>query len=263
MVERFEPELKKCSLPLTVRGHGFDFSIELAERLNQNPRVKSFYLFPHFADQCPSVNGKIKPLPVIFNADLYYPSQERDRRLVLRVGCALPSKDYRSFMETALLCPRHRFVLVLCKAHAFEFYADEFIELNKKLGNPVDLRINMQHEDVAHLIRQAGIYMHTVCLDGPHATPIGMPISIAEAMASGCYILGRRCSASAYYIQNAGKLYDTTEEAAALIRETEDWNDRQWQEAARCSIDRAYGNFVSVHVLETIVNDWRKIVGKN
>lgn len=263
MAERYAPDLKESSLPLTVRGHGFEFSVELVDRLNQNSRIESVYLFPHFADQYSSANGKIKRLPVTFNPDLYYPSQEKDRKLVLRVGCALPSKDYKGFMETARLCPQYRFVLVLCRAHRFEFYADEFIELNKKLGHPVDLRINMQHEDLADLVRQAGIYMHTAYVNGSEATPIGMPISIAEAMAAGCYILGRRCSALAYYIQNAGKLYDTPEEAVALIREVENWRDREWQEAARHSIDRAYGNFVDVHVLEALVNDWRKIVRKN
>lgn len=64
------------------------------------------------------------------------------------------------------------------------------------------------------------------------------------------------------YIQEAGSFYDTAEEAAALIRQTESWNDEQWRHAYLRSVERAFGNFISTEVLAQIVSDWRSITGK-
>ena len=48
----------------------------------------------------------------------------------------------------------------------------------------------------------------------------GMPISIAEAMASGCYVIGRKAGNSPSYIGDAGVTYSSVDQAVAQVRRT-------------------------------------------
>ena len=255
IAEKYSGEVAAAGLALTVRGHGFEFSPTLVARLDENPTVRAAYIFPHLATECAGVSKKIKPLPVTFNPELYSPGHNKDRRMVLRVGCALPTKDYLTFMQVAQLCPDHRFVLVVCRAYKLEDYLNEIIAMRDRLGAQVELLSDLQHEEVAKLMSRAGIYVHT---NGANSS-FGMPVSIAEAMATGSYIIGRRCPGALAYIQNAGQFYETAEEAAALVRQTEHWSDEQWRQAYVRSIDHAYSNFISTEVLAQMVADWRQI----
>lgn len=258
IAEKLIEELKDQTVPITVRSHGFDFTPERTINLDRNPRVRGIYLFPHQVRQCPPLSEKALSLPAAFDPDLYYPSETKDRRLVLRVSAALPTKDLICFMKTAQLCPEHRFILVLCRAYLRESVADEFMKMNREMGSPVEIRINLQHEDVAQLMRTAGIYMHTT---NP-AEPFGMPISIGEAMASGCYVLARRMQDCAEYLDKAGDLYETPEEAAELIRKTIGWTGKDWDRAGVVAIDRAYSSFVNTDVVKQIVDQWHSFAGE-
>jgi glycosyltransferase involved in cell wall biosynthesis len=258
MAEKYSDSVRAAGLPLTVRGHGFEFSPGLVNKLDQNPTVQAAYVFPHLAAQCTGVSPKIRPLPTTFNPELYSPNPNKDRQMVLRAGCALPTKDYLTFMQVARLCPNQRFVLVLCHAYLVENYLNEIIALREQLGAPVEILVDLQYEEVARLTKQAGIYLHTIRPDSTY----GMPISISEAMATGSYVIGRRCLGALAYIQEAGRCYDTAEEAAALIRQTESWSDEQWRQAYLRSLERAYSSFVSTEVLKQLVADWYTITGK-
>ncbi|MGH9840440.1 MAG: glycosyltransferase [Blastocatellia bacterium] len=275
VIERFRPDLihthwlhygeiygaqiERSGLPITVRGHGFEFNAETAARLCQAKNVAGVYLFPHLTRMAGLADHKIKAVPVAFNPDLYFPRPEKDRGLVLRTACALNTKELDTYLRVAQMCANHRFLLVLTRGHKVEWILDEMIELNRSLGGPVEIKANVQHEELAELMRQTAVYLHTTGTEQPY----GMPMSIAEAMASGCYVIGRERPGSAEYIGDAGKLYNSAEEAAALVRETEGWTDRRWNDAFVKSVDRAYANFVSDKVIEPIVADWRRITGKH
>jgi glycosyltransferase involved in cell wall biosynthesis len=259
MAEQYSTEVSAAGLPLTVRGHGFEFTPELVARLDRNPVVHAAYVFPHMAARCRGTSTKIRPLPAAFNPDLYEPAAEKNPRLVVRTGCALPSKDYATFLRTARLCPNHTFVLVLCRAFMKESYADEVIALKNQLDAPVEVHINWQHEEIASLMKRAGVYLHTNGRD----SPFGMPISIIEAMATGSYVIGRRCAGASEFLGDAGELYDSPEEAAALIQRTESWTSQDWHRASMRSIERAYSEFASPEVTNRIVEDWLRITGKN
>jgi glycosyltransferase involved in cell wall biosynthesis len=173
----------------------------------------------------------------------------------VRAGVGIPSKDYRSFFATAARCPDHRFVLALCPAFTAEHYVDEIVAMNAELGNPAEIRHNLQHEELAQLFREAAIYLHTSLPKEPY----GMPISIAEAMASGCYVVGRKLGVSKQYIGDAGVTYTSVEQATSQILATLRWSDQEWEAARKRSVDRAFGNFVSTDVLAPIVARWREI----
>ncbi len=248
-------ELRATGLPVTVRGHGFDSSRKKALKAVRNPMVSAAFPFPQFVPRRPWLRRKILGVPVGFDASLYAPGHDKDRRLVARVGVGIPSKDYRSFFEVASRCPDHRFVLAVCPAFTAEHYIDEIVAMNRELGNPAEIRHNLQHEEVAELLREAAIYLHTT-LPGE---PFGMPISIAEAMASGCHLIGRNLRYSRRYIGEAGVSYANVEQAAAHVRRTLAWSDSDWTAASKRSVDRAFANFVSTDVLAPMVARWREI----
>ncbi len=248
-------ELRATGLPVTVRGHGFDSSRKKAIKSASDPMVVAAFPFPQFVPRLPWRRKKILGVPVGFDASLYSPGTNKDRRLVVRAGVGIPSKDYRSFFATAARCPDHRFVLALCPAYTVEHYVDEIVAMNAELGNPAEIRHSLQHEELAELLREAAIYLHT-SLPGE---PYGMPISIAEAMASGCYVIGRRLGVSPSYIGEAGVTYRSVKQATSQVLATLRWSDAEWEAARKRSVDRAFGNFVSTDVLAPIVARWREI----
>ena len=266
-IERFQPEVihthwlnlvgqmldasAASGLPLTARAHGFEFEPDLAMHLASLPRVRALFLFPHQVAKCHTVDRKMIPLNGMFRPDLYTPAK-KDRRLVMRTGTGLLTKDMQAFMRAAQLCPEHRFLLVLCRAYQKESVTDEIVKMNEAMGSPIEIRINLQHEEVAQLMRRAGIYMHTTGA----VEPFGMPVSIAEALATGSYVLARRLPESEAYLERAGALYENAEEAATFIRRTEQWSDAEWEQAAVRAMDRAWSSFVSDDLIETIIDCW-------
>jgi glycosyltransferase involved in cell wall biosynthesis len=135
----------------------------------------------------------------------------------------------------------------------------ETVARNRSMGSPVDIRIQLSHADTAALSRRASIYLHTYSTTDPY----GMPISIAEAMASGSYIVGWRCPAAEAYIGEAGATYATEDQAVAFIRETERWSEEDWLRAEVRSIDRAFARFVDSTVLRPMLDDWLAIAAES
>jgi len=249
--------LREIGLPVTVRGHSFDGSRKKVVKALRDPMVRAAFPFPQYVPRRPWLRRRVLGIPAGFDPSTHSPGENKDHRLVVRTGVALPTKDYRTFFEVALRCPDHRFVLALCVAFKAEHCVDETVELNRALGEPAEIRHDLQHEEVAALQRQAGIYLHTTRPD----EPFGMPISIAEAMASGCYVIGRDLPHSRRYVGPAGAAYSSVAEAAALVKQTLSWSNDDWTAASKRSVDRAFGNFVSTDVFAPMVARWREIAG--
>lgn len=255
MARKYGPMIKEKGLAVTVRGHSFEFTENLVKELDQDPVIQAIYLYPHRAALFPRTSRKVKSMPVAFNPDLYRPSKNKNRRLVMRTGAGLPTKDLPCFLETAKLCPDHHFLLVLAYAFQREDYTDEIIEMNRRAGSPVEVRVNLQYEEMSRLMSEAGIYMHTA----DPRQPFGMAVSISEAMATGCYMLLRRRPETYAYAENVASYYDTPEEAADLIKRTMQWTESDWLATQVRSVDHAYERFVSTRVLQTLVSDWCEI----
>jgi glycosyltransferase involved in cell wall biosynthesis len=113
----------------------------------------------------------------------------------------------------------------------------------------------------AALMAEAGIYLHT------HGTeaPIGMPISIAEAMATGCFVIARDLPGIADYLGSNGARYDgeTVEEraaaAAGIIHDTTRWSDDEWHRRWMATVDDAYRRFPNTVVAESMVRAWKAV----
>jgi glycosyltransferase involved in cell wall biosynthesis len=248
------PSVSEAGVPMVVRGHGFDFASDLVEQLLAQPNVRRLYLFPHFIERVRQADSRLRPLPVGFDTQRYRPAGAKDRRLVVRAGVGIPTKDYATFLDASRRCPDHRFVLCLVTAHQLEGYVAEVVDLRNRMGAPVEIRVDVPHAEVAELVTKAGIYLHT---HGEQA-PFGMPISIAEAMATGAYTLVPDLPGGAAYVGDAADLYRSSEDAADRILAAAEWDDATWDGMARRAVDRAFARYGHVDVAESMVRDWQQ-----
>lgn len=243
----------KFGRTMTVRGHSFEHVESHLAAAHDHAAVERLYLFPHFAQDVAA--KKVQPLSVTLNGELYYP-ESKDPRLVLRTGAGLPYKDLLTYIDVAAKCPDFCFVLAVATVITHEAFLDELEEYNRKLGSPVEIWRDVPAEELAATVRRAGIYMHT---HAPDRHRYGMPISVAEAMASGCYIIARHCDDSVAYIGDRGGFYHNADEAAALIQETRRWQLPKWHEMQKANSEHAYQQFGDVFVLRPVLDRWREI----
>jgi glycosyltransferase involved in cell wall biosynthesis len=237
-------------VPITVRGHSFDWSQETLRRVAGLNSVKRIYLFPHFAVQVKDVD-KVRALPVAFR-----PRQQKDvkkdRRLVLRLAAALPTKGLQDFFAVAeRLADDFRFVLGVSRAGSADDYPERLVEMSRKMGGIVDVRIDVLPDDAWDLYRKASIYLET---SDPKGHPFGMPISIAEAWSEGMLVLARDGPDARRYV-GEDFCYSTVAEASELIADTREWSGDDWDDEDSSSRRRAEP-FQADRVLPTLIEDW-------
>jgi glycosyltransferase involved in cell wall biosynthesis len=248
--------LAGLGLPVTLRLHGCDTSEDVCRNILDQPWLRAVHGFPHHLDLIGS-HPRLRAVPASFDTTLFRPSADKDRRLVLRAGSALPSKDLTLFFELANRLPDYRFVLAAITCTYEERFADSAREVHRQMNSPCKLMFDVQHEDLAPLMEQAGIYMHTAKPPGTeHGTPIGMPVSIAEAMATGAYVLVRDIPELRTYVGDAGAIYRDADDAARIIASTAEWSEQKWKTAWTASVNRAFSIHADEIALRPIFEDW-------
>jgi glycosyltransferase involved in cell wall biosynthesis len=255
--------LAASGIPVTLRLHGFDVTREsLAAWLRQS-WVKGVYAFPNQITHCGIRDPRLKPTPAAFDTTLFAPSQQKDRRMVLRASSALASKDLELFLQTARELPEYRFVLATVTCRHREDYVEHLKTAREQMGSPAELLCDVPREQMADLMSRAGIYVHTLCPPGAeNATPLGQPSSVAEAMATGCYCLVRDVPDLADFVGEAGATYRDLDQLVERIRATSHWTDAEWRKAEHRAVDRAHFHHADVVVFREIFRDWMKLLDK-
>jgi glycosyltransferase involved in cell wall biosynthesis len=251
-------QVRASGVPFAIRAHGYEYSPELLNRLAADRAVSRILVFPHMAgDAEPSARAKVAVLPTMYNAALYRAGCDHDPRLVVRVASAVPTKNLEQFMRTATLCPKHRFVLAIGQGFDFNAKAAEtYKAFNAGLGGPVEIRENLDWPAAACLLAEAGVYMYTPPTHRP-----GMPISVAEAMASGCLVVAPDIEGMRAYVgKSAVPLYRSVEEAARIIRSTESWSGREWRETQSRAASHAKRRHANTVLGRKLVAIWREAI---
>jgi glycosyltransferase involved in cell wall biosynthesis len=81
----------RAGLPMTVRGHSYEFATKSVKKLLNDKAIRSIYLFPHFAKQFAArqeprppasriASPKIQPMTSAFNEKWFSPTTNKDRR---------------------------------------------------------------------------------------------------------------------------------------------------------------------------------------
>lgn len=247
--------LGDTKVPMTVRGHSFDFDRARAAQVAEIERIKKIYLFPHFARMCSS--SKIVSLPVAYNSTRYVPYEKKNRKMVLRTSAGKRNKGLGDFFAAAAICHEFSFTLAAADVGEDKNYFSELGQLNSRVSDGrVSLFRNASWSEVAKLTLEAGIYLDTNDPTGHH---FGMPISIAESLATGSVVLAQDGPAAREYLGNAGMVYRSPSEAAFLIKETLKWDEEKWTSIRKTAIERAR-SFSDEVVLSRIVADWHSLI---
>lgn len=257
MGEKYRPVTRAAGIPHVVRNHGFEYDPATVGRLLEDPGVL-VHTFPHLVDPAWVDHPRVVVTPTCFDDDRFAPTIDKDPYLVLRTAAGLNTKDLDTFLLAAERCPDHHFVLVLGQVLTAEARALEWADRVAATGAPVDIRINVPHDEIDRLVARAGIYLHT------HGTqhPVSMPISIAEAMATGAWVLGRDLPGVGAYLGPTGTLYDgetnadRADQAARLIRASAAWSSETWAHKWQAASDSAYGRFASQDVTAAMLDAW-------
>jgi len=143
MVNRFRDVVAGYGLPVTVRGHQpYDVGPEFTDVLQSDPVVRSVYIYSRIAAKLPAAYTKIIPVDACFDPDLYFPESGKNPKLVFRAAPARTVKELDLFMRVARRCQAHQFVLMAGSTSELAC-PDQLREYNRKLGEPVDLRIDV------------------------------------------------------------------------------------------------------------------------
>jgi glycosyltransferase involved in cell wall biosynthesis len=253
---------RALGVPHAVRGHGFDHDEAVIDELCREPGLV-VHLFPHLGAKRAG-HPAVSIDPVGFDPARVKPSVDtKDRRLVLRIAAGLLTKDLDVFFHTAARCPDHRFVLVLGHSYQVAERTEVIRARAAELDAPVDVRVDLPHAEAAALTEQAGVYLHTHGEDHP----VGMPVSIAESMATGAYVLARDLPGVAGYGRDGVALYrgatveERADHAAALINATLAWDEPRWRAAGRAALDVAWVHHPADLVAARLLEVWRERLG--
>lgn len=255
-IQSLRPAMK-AGLPITARGHSFEFDIAKVHAFCGQPAVKRVWLFPHFAKHFS--DPKVRALPVAFDSTRYGAlggGQSKVRNLVMRTAAGKQDKGLLDFISVARLCPKFQFMLVVDKVNELPAFIDD-LEI-RAAGSGIEIYRSIPDWAVAGLMQSSGIYLDTA---DPSGHPFGMPISIAEAMASGTFVLARLAPSVHTYLSGAGFVYSSVEDAAGAINGTVAWSDEVWAAQSRLAIDSSR-QYEDVNVLPALVEDWRALTGK-
>jgi glycosyltransferase involved in cell wall biosynthesis len=249
--------LGESGLPVTVRLHGFDTTRESLTGWLKHNWAASVYAYPSQIGSLGIDDARLLPVPVAFDAEAFLPSAAKDPRLVVRTSAALPAKDLEMFLELAKRLPEHRFVLAVVTCQGCEDVVHSLQRRNEELQSPVQLLVDVQRAGIIDLVGRAAIYIHTMCPPGTaNATSVGQPISVAEAMATGCYCLVRDQPELASLVADAGATYRDIDDIAAKIAATQAWSAAEWKATRSRAIERAFVHHAGSLALQSIYSDW-------
>ena len=245
------PFIDDLNIPTTIRAHSFDTTKESIRFCSKRSFVKKIYCFPQHYDDFS--DAKLKIQNTVFDTKIFKPHKNKDKRLVVRGGAAIPSKSLPFFIRLAKELPDFKFILAVVKCHDNDDYINELKKLASSISSPVEIRTNLTRESYTELVSEAGIFLHTV---DKKLMNVGMPISISEAMATGCYIVASNNESMKRYIGESGKTYNDMNEAKKIIKDTQLWSDHEWDKTWKNSVERAYSKHADEIILRPMFFDW-------
>jgi hypothetical protein len=246
--------LEGFGLPVTVRGHSFEFSPTIVRAYAFHPQISAVFLFPHLVETTfrGADPGKVVPLVSAYDERLFYP-ELKNRGTVIRATAGLATKDIDMFLDVAKMCPGMRFTLIISRPKEDSSCVNNVLGRNASMGSPVRILVEVPRAEAAAMVRKSEICLRS---NNPTGHPFGMPISIAESMGAGTIPVVRDHAPARGYVGDAGLYFTSIQEAASQIRLI--GADPELSGRLRtASIERARKHAASV-VLPTIYQTWER-----
>jgi hypothetical protein len=244
--------LHSFGLPITVRAHT-DTTLERLQLYCAHPAVKRLYLYPGQQEHYSFFHDKVAIAPIgVGRPEANVP---RQRNLVLR-GASTNQRAQTFMIDVAERMPHFNFRLALGDCHHVSAPAN-VAEIRRRVTDPLEnLRIdwNVCKAGMAKLFNRAGIYLFTF----PEGRAAKMPLSIAQALAAGCYVLAPNQPPLARMLGKAGALYDSIEHACELIDDTKTWTDQRWDATSAAAKAQAEP-MLPQHAYADLVPYWRSL----
>jgi glycosyltransferase involved in cell wall biosynthesis len=205
--------------PFTLRSHSFDILEASDEQLHSvasmvnDDLCRGVLVFPFLKERLVRCGFKAEKLlsamPVV-DFDRFYNTSPNGRH-VLNTGAAIPKKDMASFLQIAKRVPEKPFVIF-----PIGYFTPQLKTLNKELGSPVKFARTVDLDVMPTIYKRSEWLIYTA--DSERAS-VGWPMAIDEARASGVGVLMKRVRDDiTEYIDGAGYVYTTEDEAADIVR---------------------------------------------
>jgi glycosyltransferase involved in cell wall biosynthesis len=243
-------------LPITVRAHT-DTTLERLQMYCAHPAVKRVYLYPMVKERFGFEHPKIAVCPIGVEAPQPYQPANRDRKLVLRAA-STNARNQLMFIELAKALPDYHFRLMM--SHCYHQTAPtNLAAIRQALAVPLEncrVDMNVSKIGMAQAYNRAGIY----CFTFPEGKVANMPLSVAQALAAGCYVIAPNQPTLKAMIGPAGAVFNNFDEAVALIKATETWSDQRWSEVEALAKTQATP-MLSHHAYADLVPFWQSLKG--
>ncbi len=209
------------SAPFTLRSHSFDVLglstenlVQQAACINRDAclgllafpflrkRLESAGVLPHKIVEC---------YPVVDVNKFQDNSPNGDA--IMNVGASIPKKNMQDFFRLSLLRPEKTFNL-----YAMGYRLDKLIQANAEMGGRVNFIPPVEPDDMPQHYKRHQWLVYTA---SSTINKVGWPLAIAEAQASGVGVCMQNIRPDLQdYVGDAGILFNTPEEAAAIIAES-------------------------------------------
>lgn len=206
-------------VPYTVRNHSFDVTGISADKLKPTAALVNrdeclgILSFPY--TQKLLVEAGVKPekihscFPVLNYSRFNDTSQNGDA--VMNVGAAIPKKSMIDYIRLSALVPDRKFNL-----YAMGYKVQELADMNRKMNGSVNFIPPIEPENMLTHYKKHEWLVYTASSE---INTVGWPMAIAEAQSSGVGVCMQNMRPDLVeYIGDAGFVFNTPEEAAAIIR---------------------------------------------
>lgn len=209
-----------CGCRWTVRTHSFDVlgkSREYLERWrNQvnSPRCAGLFCFPFVRERLLEAGlaaEKVHAAWPVVDVQRFLDASANGND-VMNTGAGIPKKQMSSFVDLAVMVPERQFRL-----YPIGYETEQLKSYNESKGSPVEVAPCVEPMNMLREYKRYGWLVYTA---SPSLATVGWPMAIAEAQAAGLGILMQNIRPDlSDYIGEAGFLFDTTEQAASILRQ--------------------------------------------
>jgi glycosyltransferase involved in cell wall biosynthesis len=177
------PMIEQHGIPFVCRVHSFDFDPGLVAQLFDHPLCAAVIAYDHQLDRLPD---GVQGLAPSIGPDLVIPLSPVERSGVLSASAGLPKKDFPLLIEAMAQLPPMPKAIIIAASNGFEEVPAQVVASAESKDRSITVSVNVPRDQVLEAMARTSVFVYTVAPD----VPMGVPMSIIEAMLCGAVIIG-------------------------------------------------------------------------